>query len=307
MKVEVVEFANAVSPTETVERVLTVGVPAAIGPQGPAGAKGDQGDPGPQGVRGDVGLQGPAGDPGIAPNVANNNRWLRTVGGAFVWSDIAVADVAGAVHDDDARLTNARPPTAHAATHLGGVDDMLATLDTRYSGIGAPVFPTFKSGSYYSHANADVGGSYALNRLMFVPLLVSKRGGLGVDRIGVQITGALAGGAVRLGVYALDPASGGPGALLFEAGVVDATANGWKEITLGQVLPTPMVWLGMVAQGANVSVQRWSTNGTYMFVGTTIGGGCTPFLDGVAGALPALANAYQLAALTYPRVMVRAA
>lgn len=82
------------------------GPAGATGPTGPAGADGADGEPGPagpagpQGDQGDPGPQPPLGDAGAGPTIA-----LRS---------------------DDPSTTNARTPTAHAASHATGGTDPIA-------------------------------------------------------------------------------------------------------------------------------------------------------------------------------------
>jgi len=101
------------------------GPPGATGPAGatgPQGPQGPQGIQGPTGAQGATGPQGPQGNPGITPDVANNQKWLRTVGGAFVWQGISVADVTNAVATSDSRLSDQRTPLDGSVTTAKIVD-----------------------------------------------------------------------------------------------------------------------------------------------------------------------------------------
>lgn len=71
-----------------------------------------------------------------------------------------------------------------------------------------------------------------------------------IDRIGSDISSAGSAGALlRLGIYA-DNGQGYPGALVLDAGTVDGTSATVSELTVSQVLPLGLYWVGAVVQGA---------------------------------------------------------
>ncbi|GIV00857.1 MAG: hypothetical protein KatS3mg014_2533 [Actinomycetota bacterium] len=121
-------------------------------------------------------------------------------------------------------------------------------------------------------------------------------------------TGAL----VRLGIYAPDPATGLPGALLRDAGTVSGQTTGFKEA----VLATPLVhdggplWFARVVQGGAATkpelrnvTQPWPTGGS-----PDLGGGSGWVHAGpTTGALPDPAPAVLGVALHSPFVWVRVA
>lgn len=80
-----------------------------------------------------------------------------------------------------------------------------------------------------------------------VPLDVPA--GTVLDRIGINVTTSAASGVVRLGVRA--DASGYPGALLVDAGTIDASTTGTKELTISATTTGIRVWLCAVGQGAS--------------------------------------------------------
>ncbi|MFE3169343.1 hypothetical protein [Streptomyces sp. NPDC059224] len=88
------------------------GDPGDTGPQGPAGATGATGATGPKGDTGDVGPQGPKGDTGATGP-------QPSLGAAGAGSGIALVST-------DPTTTNARTPTAHAASHAAGGSDALS-------------------------------------------------------------------------------------------------------------------------------------------------------------------------------------
>lgn len=70
------------------------------------------------------------------------------------------------------------------------------------------------------------------------------------DRIGINVTTAGATGSViRLGIRQVDN-DGLPGDLVLDAGTVDATSTGFKEITISQALDPGGYWLVAVGQGS---------------------------------------------------------
>ena len=66
-----------------------------------------------------------AGEPGAADTLAA----LIAVHNAATTSVHGIADTSALVADDDARLTDARTPTAHAASHATGQSDAIAAVD----------------------------------------------------------------------------------------------------------------------------------------------------------------------------------
>ncbi len=96
---------------------IVAGPAGAPGPAGPAGVDGDPGPPGatgPAGPAGATGPQGPPGDP--ASNIITS---VNTQTGAVV---LDATDV-GAAAASDPRLSDARTPTAHAASHASAGAD----------------------------------------------------------------------------------------------------------------------------------------------------------------------------------------
>lgn len=106
------------------------------GPSGPPGPEGPEGPDGPAGAVGPPGPEGPAGPPGTggggAPPAGTGyahvtaSAWdipVATLPEAHVTN--LVADLAAKVDTTDVRLTNARTPIAHAASHRSGGSDAL--------------------------------------------------------------------------------------------------------------------------------------------------------------------------------------
>ena len=110
----------------------------------------------------------------------------------------------------------------------------------------------YRSGYYYQ-VNPDPNGDLAFgptqNMLMLVPFPVGEA--TTIDRITCGVIGTgNAGSVVRLGFYNDD--DGFPGALLFDAGTVDATSSGYKEITVSQSLTAnTLYWVAFCWQGGS--------------------------------------------------------
>lgn len=92
-------------------------------------------------------------------------------------------------------------------------------------------------------------------RVRFTPYWAPKA--FSISRIAINIgTAGSAGSVVRIGAYNDD--NGVPGSLIFDAGTVDSTTSGNKEITTTQTLPAGRFWLAAVVQGGAATVARIS-------------------------------------------------
>jgi hypothetical protein len=130
------------------------------------------------------------------------------------------------------------------------------------------------------------------------PFLVGRSCTL--DLIGVSVgTVGSAGAGVRLGLYADDVTTPGvPGALVLDAGTVEAVANtGLRGGTISLTLEPGIYWTAMSVQGGAGTrpLLRAFQNATaYCYVGTSAGGnsaGASGFYDnGISGTLPATAT-----------------
>ncbi len=150
------------------------------------------------------------------------------------------------------------------------------------------------SGRYYCSGgtNKSAGGLIAgqsASTLGVVPLPVGTSRAF--DRISVQVTTAGGAGAlVRLGIYT--DLNGWPDALLLDAGTIDASTTGQKDLVINQTL-SGLVWLGAVQQASTtVQVAIFADNGPLSDrVGQltpTIGSSALGYqLANVTGALPA--------------------
>ena len=113
-----------------------------------------------------------------------------------------------------------------------------------------------------------------------------------ISRIAVTVpTAGSAGSVVRIGAYNDD--NGVPGTLIFDAGTVNSTTTGDKEITTSQTLPAGRFWLAAVVQGGASTLAR--LGGVTQTSTWNLNAFLSPYLDAVywayfkasvSGALP---------------------
>jgi hypothetical protein len=81
-----------------------------------------------------------------------------------------------------------------------------------------------------------------------------------VDRIGLEVTTLLNPSTIRLAIYT--DVNDVPTALILDAGTIDSSTTGYKEITISQALNPGWVWLGACASSASTAVVRASALST---------------------------------------------
>lgn len=177
----------------------------------------------------------------------------------------------------------------------------------------SPTFHRMRSGLYYSSGNFSNGLAPVLDELRLGHFAVAKT--VTVDRIGVFCGAAVALSTSRLGIYR-DNGDGYPGALVLDAGTVDTSSTGFKEITISQQLIPDLYWIGGVGQvivTALLLSSLTASGGQFDAVGavagptvnspTTIAGFAQ---SGVSGTLPANFTTTKANGLPY-RVWLRVA
>lgn len=136
--------------------------------------------------------------------------------------------------------------------------------------IGAP--SGFKSNVwYYLGLTATTANTLGNGTLRLCPVFIPIEKTL--DRIGAEITGAgESGSTLRLGIYR-DDGTGFPGALLLDAGTIDATSATVQQITINQVITPGVYWIGGAVQGAPTTQPTVRNVSTFAHSGVGTAGG----------------------------------
>lgn len=171
---------------------------------------------------------------------------------------------------------------------------------------GVPSVRKYLSGRYYgAHPQGHSTGANGTGVAMLVPFWVSAN--FTANRIGVEVITAAAASTVRLGIYGSNT-DDQPGALLLDAGTVDSTTTGVKEVTISQALRPGLYWLGAVNQGGNPTLRTIGTGSLSPVATTDMTAGAVNcyYATGVTGALPTTWASFTAGMQGY-RVMLRAA
>ena len=132
----------------------------------------------------------------------------------------------------------------------------------------------YTTGRYYIGLPRDTGSvnqSSINDRLRTCALFISKD--VRIDRIGVQVAVAQATGSTRLGIYESGD-DGFPAKLLLDAGTIDSSTTGFKEITIDQVLRGPRIYWGSYVH--NVDSISLRSRGASPSLGFGAGGDVNP-------------------------------
>ena len=173
--------------------------------------------------------------------------------------------------------------------------------------LSGPVYSPVASGLYVGQPCGTTTNAVTQSLLYASPLFLAKPCTL--DRIGAEVTTLAATTNVRLGIYA--DSNGRPGALLLDAGTIDATGNGAKEVSISLAVPAGLLWVASVAQGG-APTMRANNAPVHGFLFPTLGTalGANPVSSvtqaGVVGALPST-FVVGSNAIREPRVVVRVA
>lgn len=232
----------------------------------------------------------------IVGNALGGNVHL---GATFANSTFMGNVIAGDLIADSGSLVNqvrGNQPSTHVRTDSG---DNYFDIPERHR---------FKSGLYYTHdmVASDTTVVQTLNFLALNTFTVDKAATF--DRISLEVTTGVATAVHRLGIYSATRTNGYPDALILDAGTIDASTTGIKEITISLRLSPGLYWLGAVPQTAVGTVRgRAAPN---PLCGQSTGGNANVTHYGqasITGALPAnfstTASPQQTA---YPKVMLRA-
>jgi hypothetical protein len=124
----------------------------------------------------------------------------------------------------------------------------------------------YASGRYYFGLCSQPISNTALltaDRLYARPFYVAQTETF--TKIGIEVTSAVAASVIRLGIYNM--ANGLPTALILDAGTVDGSSTGLKEITISQELESGLYAVAWVSNGAPTVRQSSALNvfGAHIF------------------------------------------
>lgn len=177
-------------------------------------------------------------------------------------------------------------PTASAGTN----STQAASTAFVAASVKAATTPGLRASRYYGSFPAAAVTTFTLvaNRLYYFPMFVPDA--TTFTRIGINVTTGAAGNA-RLGIY--NNTNGVPsGAPLLDAGVVDVSTTGEKEIVISQALPVGWHWLAVVSDVApTLTAENLATAVLLCNVGS---------LSGSAGNVTHVHQAFTFGALPTP-------
>jgi len=119
-----------------------------------------------------------------------------------------------------------------------------------------------RTGAYYGSRQGTSGTvAISASKLYALPIIVARD--ITVDRIAIEVTGAVAANA-RLGIYN-NGTNLVPGTRLLDAGEVSVATTGIKAATISQSLTKGIYWLVVVSNGTptlrKVDAQTWTVIG----------------------------------------------
>jgi hypothetical protein len=185
--------------------------------------------------------------------------------------------------------------------------DRKLTIESLIKRVGRGQLAT--NGSYFT---GDMSGTITTKTSLTTSYLVRAfiPRAMTVDRIGLEVTTLLNPSTIRLAIYT--DVNDVPTALVLDAGTIDSSTTGYKEITISQSLNAGWIWLGACSTSGTPAVRAsalatgqgyHATGSTYsafnvlgMSSGTWINGAAAP-----AGPLTPASGTEQA-----PRIILRA-
>lgn len=164
----------------------------------------------------------------------------------------------------------------------------------------------FRSGVYYAPMmiSSDTTATPNQNQEYAVRFVVGAL--TTFDRIGLEVTTGAGSNVVRLGIRA-DDGTNYPGAVVNDAGTIDASTLGFKEITISQALPAGQYWLTATLQGGTGAQIRSRTNDPFIGQSTTSTQNTACWTQsGVTGALGSFSSTPSSTTIG-PKILLRAA
>jgi hypothetical protein len=167
--------------------------------------------------------------------------------------------------------------------------DANSSSSSAAAGSALPVFS--RSGLYYAANSPTVTTSTTtLSSLRLQAIAISRA--VTVDRIGVEVTTGVATSVTRMGIYQ-DDGTGYPSTLILDAGTIDASTNGYKEITISQALAAGNYWIGAVNQVADATmrVNTGAVSAVGLIAPGTLTNASAYVMGGVTAGLPSTFSA----------------
>lgn len=141
----------------------------------------------------------------------------------------------------------------------GGVEHVMPHDPVPWS----TLFPPMRAGCAYQPQFVGTRGKAQLtaDTASAAPFVVPRA--TAFDQLSLEITTAVAGSTVRLGIYA-DDGAGRPGALVLDAGTVNASGIGAKTISASITLQPGLYWLAAAARGGSPTIRTGVGGGGWM-------------------------------------------
>jgi hypothetical protein len=119
-----------------------------------------------------------------------------------------------------------------------------------------PAAPVPISGNWYDNRTSALAAlsnlALAANAAYYVPIFLPRR--TPISAIGLNVSTAGTGSTIRLGAFTMDPTTGKPAAIVFDAGTVAGTATGAVNVApTGAILPAGWSFLAVVTTAATTT------------------------------------------------------
>lgn len=174
------------------------------------------------------------------------------------------------------------------------------------SNLGIPPGRRFLTGSYYAPMTTGADTTAALTQSTEYAVRFDVAASTTFDRIGIEVTTSAASNVVRLGIRNDLGSVPYPDGLVLDAGTVDASTTGFKEVTISQALSSGRYWVTATLQGGTGAVVRGRSGDPFVPNFTSSGTISSFTQTGVTGALASFSSTVMIAAAG-PKILLRAA